>query len=334
MVLNIEIWPEITVIIPAYNSEKTIIQTINSVRNQTFTNWELIIINDGSQDATLEIISKIQDCRLKIFSFENAGANVSRNRGLKYAVGNFVSFLDADDLWTPEKLASQLEALQTNPQAAVAYSWTNCIDEKGEFLRRGSYIAATGNIYSQLLLTNFLENGSNPLMRKEAVIAVGGFDESLTAGQDWDMYLRLAANYHFVAVPSPQILYRISANSLSTNLVRQEAACLIVIERAFEQAPERLHYLKPYSLGNIYKYLLYKSLEISPAKFKFILSVKFFIRTIKYDSSVLGKTAYLKVGLNIIFRVLLPHDKYQQLLMKLPKLSNFTTILGSLVRTL
>src|SRR4028119_812278 len=109
----------ISVIIPVYNGEKTIQETIESVLNQTFTDFELIVINDGSQDATLEIVERIQDSRLKVLSYPNAGQAASRNRGLSHASGEYISFIDADDLWTPDKLEAQLRALQDNPQAAV-----------------------------------------------------------------------------------------------------------------------------------------------------------------------------------------------------------------------
>jgi glycosyltransferase involved in cell wall biosynthesis len=206
--------PLISVIIPAYNCEKSIKETINSVLQQTFTDFELIVINDGSQDSTLDVINSIQDTRMKVFSFENAGGNISRNRGLNLAVGNYISFLDADDIWTPDKLESQLEALQKNPEAHVAYSWTDYIDEEGNFLVSGRRVSVNGDVYEKLLINNFLENGSNPLIRKEALVELDGFDESLKAAQDWDMWLRLAAKYSFVAVPKVQILYR--ANFISS----------------------------------------------------------------------------------------------------------------------
>ncbi|MHC5828034.1 MAG: glycosyltransferase family 2 protein, partial [Nostoc sp.] len=139
--------PKISVIIPAYNSEKTINYTIESVLNQTFTDFELIVINDGSQDSTLEVITQIQDSRIKVFSYPNAGGNVSRNRGLYRAGGEFVSFLDADDLWTPDKLQSQLKALQENVTAKIAYSWTDYIDTNGQFLFPGKRINKNENIY-------------------------------------------------------------------------------------------------------------------------------------------------------------------------------------------
>jgi glycosyltransferase involved in cell wall biosynthesis len=90
--------PLISVVIPVYNGEKTILETIESVLNQSFTDFEIIVINDGSQDATLEIVSSIKDPRLKVFSYPNAGQAIARNRGVSHAVGEFVSFLDADDL--------------------------------------------------------------------------------------------------------------------------------------------------------------------------------------------------------------------------------------------
>ncbi|WP_329607065.1 glycosyltransferase family A protein [Planktothrix agardhii] len=102
--------PLISVIIPAYNAEKTIQETIYSVLKQTWQDFELIVINDGSQDATLEVLSSIQDPRLRILSYSNAGLASSRNRGITEATGEYISFMDADDLWTPDKLEAQFQA--------------------------------------------------------------------------------------------------------------------------------------------------------------------------------------------------------------------------------
>ncbi|QIR40369.1 glycosyltransferase [Tolypothrix sp. PCC 7910] len=328
MNININSPPQISIIIPAYNSENTIAQTINSVLNQTFSDWELIVINDGSQDKTLDIILEFNHPRIKVFSYPNSGSQKSRNRGLEHAVAEFVSFLDADDLWTPDKLESQFKALQANPQAAVAYSWTNCIDEKSQFLRRGTYISAMGNVYANLLLINFLENGSNPLIRRDALNVVGGFDESLNAAQDWDIYLRLAAHYTFVAVPSPQILYRISGNSMSTNVLGLEKGSLAVIERAFKQAPQSIQYSKKYSLGNLYKYLLFKSLEGIPEKNRVITALRFFLQAIINDVYLLKAPTLIKVFLNLIVTSILPSRQALILFQKFPNLFNIVTILG------
>lgn len=299
--------PKISVIIPAYNSEKTIKTTIESVLKQTFVDFELIIINDGSQDSTLDIISQIQDSRIKVFSFDNAGGNVSRNRGLNYAVGEFVSFLDADDIWTDDKLEIQLKALQETSQAAVAYSLTNYIDENGDFVVSGTHITVNGDVYENLLITNFLENGSNPLIRREALIDNGGFDKSLSAAQDWDMWLRLACKFDFVCIPSVQILYRISANSVSSNLVRQEKACLQVLERAYQVRPSALKDSWNISLANLYKYLTCKALQKPFNRQKGLVAAKFLWNYVLNDSSRLQRTAFnLKLLLKIVIILFLP----------------------------
>lgn len=308
--------PIISVIIPAFNSEKTIKETIDSVLKQTFTDFEIIVINDGSQDTTLELIEQIKDDRIKVFSFNNAGGNVSRNRGLKLAVGEFVSFLDADDLWTPDKLESQLADLKNNLSAQVAYSWTDYIDENGKFLVRGTHITANGDVYEQLLVSNFLENGSNPLIRRKALIALGGFDESLNAAQDWDMWLRLADQYHFVAIPSVQILYRVTANSLSTNLTRQEKSCLQVMERAYQRRPV-IAYNMSRSLAHLYKYLTCKALQAPFNREKGLVAAKFLWHYCLNESLRFSRVDFIfKLLLKIIVIIILSPKLSNKLLTK------------------
>jgi glycosyltransferase involved in cell wall biosynthesis len=322
--------PVISVIIPVYNGEKTIRETIESVLSQTFKDFELIVINDGSQDTSLEIVERIQDPRLKVFSYRNAGQATSRNRGIAHACGEYISFIDADDLWTPNKLEAQLRALQDNPQAAVAYSWTKCIDEFGQFSRRGSHISVTGDVYAKLLLIDFIENGSNPLIRTQALAEVGGFDESMTPSEDRDLWLRLAARYHFVAVPSPQILYRQSVNSESANVLRMEAASLRVIEQAFTQAPESLQHLKKHSLANIYKGLTFKALEGPPEQQRGLTAARLLWHCVRNDPALLRSRVILKVLFKIAAMTLLPPQQAQALLNKAKGLANTTTLLGYL----
>ncbi|MBZ8182200.1 glycosyltransferase [Oscillatoria salina] len=317
----------ISVIIPAYNAQKTIKETIESVLKQTFPDFELIIINDGSQDSTLEIIQEIKDPRIRVFSYQNSRQAVSRNRGISRATGEYIAFLDADDLWTPDKLEKQLTALQTNPEAAVAYSWTNWIDESSQFLRRGSYLSFNGYVYPQLLQINFLENGSNPLIRREALETVGGFEPSLTPAEDLDLYLRLAARYSFVAVQSPQILYRVSSDSMSANLDNLESACLRVFARAYTDAPESLLPLKSYSLGNLYKYLTFKALAGTPKSKDSFAAAQYFWQAVKNDPQLLKARVSLKLLLQIATILILPAQEAQNLLRK-SKLNNLNPLLG------
>lgn len=317
----------ISVIIPAYNAEKTIRRTIESVLNQTFSDFELIVVNDGSQDSTLEIISSISDPRIKVFSYPHTSANPTRNRGFSHSVGEFIAFLDADDLWTSDKLEAQLRALQSNPQAAVAYSWTDWIDESDQFLGKCCHVTENGNVYAKLLLTCFVVSGSNPLIRRQAFIEIGGFDESLVASQDFDLYLRLAAHYEYVAVPAPQVLYRISANSMFSNVRRHEETSLLVRERAFNQAPESLpQSLKQYSIANFYKCTIFRLLNDPPNREKGLESARILWNVIKYDPVMLRKKVTLKLLYKIFIFSLMPPKFAEFILNKFKELSNINAL--------
>ncbi|MEQ9670966.1 glycosyltransferase [Coleofasciculus sp. G2-EDA-02] len=294
--------PLVSVIIPVFNGEKTIKDTIESVLTQTVTDLELIVINDGSNDNTLSVISPIDDSRLKLFSYANAGLAASRNRGISQAAGKYISFIDADDLWTADKLEAQIKALGANPKAGVAYSWTDWIDESGQFLRPGGHIIANGYVYDKLLLRDFIEGGSNVLVLAKAFAEVGGFDQSLNAVEDWDMWLRLAARYEFVCVPSPQILYRISPNSMSTDVWKMETASLLVIEKAFAQSPEPLDYLKRQVLAERYKYFTFKSIEGRLERQRGLTAMRFFWRAITNDPVWLLRPKIMSI---ILFKIAL-----------------------------
>ncbi|MDY6782131.1 MAG: glycosyltransferase [Cyanobacteriota bacterium] len=291
----------ISIIIPVYNGEKTIEKTLNSVFQQTFQDIEILIIDDGSQDKTLEIVNKTGESKLKIHSQKNSGQAAARNKGIELAKGEYIAFLDADDLWTPDKLERQLNSLQTHPEAAVAYSWTDYIDESGSFVQHGRKISAEGDVYSELLTNNFIENGSNVLVRKSALDEVGNFETSLPPAADWDMWLRLAKCYPFVVVRAPQVLYRVSSSSSSSNLVKQETQCLRVIDRAFEASPNLPLSLKKRSRANIYKYLAWKALEHSSSRknaalafnftWNYILNEPAIAKELKFASILLVKSA-------------------------------------------
>lgn len=246
--------PTISVVIPAYNAERTLLETIASVQQQTFSDFEIIVINDGSTDRTLKLLQSVQDKRLKVFTYENSGLPVARNRGISHAEGEFIAFLDADDLWTSDKLEKQLAALQNNPKAGVSYSWTYFKFENEDYSYADESNLLEGNVYADLLIRNFLHNGSNPLMRKQAIEAVGLFDPNLKSCEDWDFYLRLAAKYDFALVPKAQIIYRQSSSSMTSKVEVMEKYLLLVIERAFETAPHELQFLKKESISWVYKY--------------------------------------------------------------------------------
>ncbi len=256
--------PTISVVIPAYNAERTILKTVESVRKQTFSNLEIIVINDGSTDRTLELLQSIKDERLKVFSYKNGGLPKARNRGISHAAGEFLSFIDADDLWTSDKLETQLAALQQHSEAGVAYSWT-CyfLDGQEESIFPYDPVFFAGNVYTKLLVNNFIASGSNILVRRKAIESVGEFDPTLKSCEDWDFYLRLAASWHFVVVPKHQILYRQSSNTMTSKVEVIEREGLRVVEKAYQVVPLEYQCLKNQSLAWIYEYCTQQYLKHS-----------------------------------------------------------------------
>lgn len=255
--------PTISVVIPAYNADRTILETVESVQQQTFSDFELIVINDGSTDRTPELLQSVEDQRLKIFSYENGGLPIARNRGISHATGEFITFLDADDLWTPDKLELQLAALQQHPEAGVAYSWTYFMHEKENIIHPGDRIFFEGNVQANLLVHNFIDSGSNVLIRRQAVESVGDFDPTCAGCADWDYWLRLAASWHFVVVPKHQIFYRISSGSMSAKVEVMEEVGLTVVEKAFRSVSPELQLLKNQSLARVYGYSAHLYLQHS-----------------------------------------------------------------------
>ena len=327
----------ISVIIPTYNNEKTIQETINSVLVQTFTDLEIIVINDGSNDRTVEIVQQISDPRVSIYSYSNSGPATSRNRGIRKSQGEYLSFIDGDDLWTKDKLEIQYQALQNNPQAAVVYSGTDWIDEQGNFLRHASAPAGpSGNIYAYALLYNLLGSGSNFLVRREALFAVqesdqdahSFFDEFTKPSEDWDLCMRLAKKYEFIAVPQVQILYRRSPNSLSSQLIQQEQGTTRALKKAFSQAPSSLQYLKKSSFTNIYRYLTYKSLEGIPTHQRGWQGLKVFIKLLIYDITPLRQKVTWKVLARILILLFLPNSWRLIILSKFKQLSKIEHFLS------
>ncbi|MGF1524073.1 MAG: glycosyltransferase family 2 protein [Leptolyngbyaceae cyanobacterium] len=292
----------ISVIIPAYNAERTLGEAIASVMQQTHPNWELIVVDDGSTDNSRQVVHGFQDDRIRLLTGANRGVAIARNRGIEQAQGDYLAFLDADDIWMPDKLAAQLAALQTQPEAALAYSWCDYIDNAGRWLCPGKRSIVQDDAYEQLLIANFLENASTPLIRRSALAAVGGFDPTLRCSQDRDLYLRLAARYPFVTVPQVQVHYRMSEGAMSSRLREQEADRLKVIERGFAAAPLELQPLRRQSLAHLYRYLMLRGVEepLTPQRSKEV--AKCLWLAIRYEPLLLIKqsrlllTVCIKIG--------------------------------------
>ena len=296
----------VSVIIPAYNAQETLLKTIRSIQKQTFLDFELIVINDGSTDNTLEVLSSIKEPRLKVFSYKNGGLAVARNRGIDHAIGDYITFIDADDLWVPDKLELQLAALQQHPKSGIVYSWTAFINEEGKILYFQKPLFFEGDVYPKILVKNFIASGSNILIRRETIETVGKYDPHLKSAEDWDYNIRLAAHCPFAVVPKYQILYRKSSGAMSSKVDVMEKANLFVIERAFQNAPPELQFLKNCSLANIHQFFANLYLDYVLSKDKVNKANQKLKKAIQFHPIILLERETQRLILKLVLLQLLP----------------------------
>lgn len=210
--------PVISVIIPTYNMEPWITDTIHSVLKQSFSNFECIIIDDGSTDNTVSTIQQIHDPRLHILQQTNQGVSAARNTGLSHAKGQYIAFLDGDDLWDPQFLQIMLNALQTSPGSKL--SWCNTVMFMDVTYKKKPQpwgnIHKTGNIWWDFLQHTYFTMGAF-LVETQLIKHIGIFDTTLLVGEDRDFILRILAYLYskpssfaqVVHIPIPLKFYRI-----------------------------------------------------------------------------------------------------------------------------
>jgi hypothetical protein len=257
--------PVVSVLVPARDAESTIRQTLESVRRQTFEDFELIVIDDGSTDATLELVEAVADPRFRSYSYPPAGLTAARNRGLEKARGEFVSFIDADDLWTPDKLKAQVAALRRHPEAGAAYSWTVFLDEEGTYLFAKEPSYAEGDIHEELKNGFFIASGSNVILRRSCVEKMARFDASFKICGDWEYMVRFSARWSVVVIPRYQVLYRLSSNSISSQLQDVELGNSRLWRAMFEPLSQSSP-LGRASLSNILQYECFLYLTRAPVE--------------------------------------------------------------------
>lgn len=210
----------ISVIVPTYNRAALIHETLASIFEQTYADYEVLVVDDGSDDGTYETLASYGD-RIRYLRIQHAGASVARNAGMALARGDTVAFLDSDDRWTPTFLEKMTAALTAAPGAGFAYC------DYAMFSRDGPVQPVclapdekiNGDIFPKLLEGAFVCTGSL-LIRRSALQQIGGFDPGLRIVHDWDLWLRLAHRYDAVYVDEPLLRIRRHAENLSHDAVR------------------------------------------------------------------------------------------------------------------
>ena len=239
--------PLITVVVPAYNAERFLARTLQSALQQTYTSLEVIVVNDGSTDATERIAKDFAqaDPRLRVISVENGGVASARNVGLFEAQGELVAFLDADDLWHPSKVERQIASL-TKPEgsdAAASYTLMRIIDVNDRVVRNGSGVGYSGYIFARHLFSRPVGNGSSLMVRRETAVMIGGFDRSWADRQiggceDLDFELKIAARYPIQAIRQFLVGYRAYPENMSSDGLRLARSVLSTVESHLKAHPE------------------------------------------------------------------------------------------------
>ena len=301
----------VSIIMPAYNAEKFISDSINSVLKQTYTNWELLIINDGSIDSTIQITEnyKATDARIKVFNQENKKQAGARNTGIKQSTGYWIAFLDADDIWDERMLEKQIETSKKYPLVDVIYT-DGWIFNNNDFQNLFPYLTITGKIieYKEMYNLEYLYNHIpvlSVIVRKSLIDKIGLQDEErvFCGCEDWDYWLRMAkAGSIFYGIPEKLFFYRRHGNNMSDNYTKMLLAQVAVFIKNYQ--PNLFYKKKPIVLLEKQVFSLLKIL-IRKKKFEDVryvlrnmetLSFSYFYRLIRVLIKFMGEYAYFPVA--------------------------------------
>jgi glycosyltransferase involved in cell wall biosynthesis len=230
--------PTVDVIIPTYNTSKYLPIAIESVIAQTFEDWRILLIDDGSTDDTAGVVAPYLaklGTKIKYIRQPNGGVSSARNNGLRNVSAEFIALLDADDVWLPCRLSESLRCFEGRPKVGLAYGLISRIDADGAVIDTfaGNKKHAEGCVAPYIYMRRIQLPTSSMTFRKECVDKVGGFDESLRQTEDRDLWLRMAFHYEVAFAPTVVALYRTSGDSLTTDTNGMLKAQLQFIEKHY-----------------------------------------------------------------------------------------------------
>jgi hypothetical protein len=256
--------PNVSVIMPCYRATATLETAVQSVLAQSFADFELLIIDDGSPDDTLAVARALaqSDQRIRVLTQANAGPAAARNTGVAVARANVLAFLDADDRWEPELLARHLAHFRADPACGVSFARVRFYDPAMQ--RAGSVSAAAGRLtLAAILGENPICTTSNIVAQRTVFTAAGNFDTTLTHGEDQEWVARVLATTHWAVQGLPDILvhYRTSPAGLSADLPRMRNGWMAVMERVAAYAPRETIGVTPEVTAMFHRYLARRALR-------------------------------------------------------------------------
>ena len=259
--------PTVSVIMPVYNTAKYIEAAIDSVLAQTFTNFELLIIDDEGTDNSIDLSRAYDDRRIRIISQRNRGLAGARNTGIRHAAGEIIALLDSDDIWEPSKLEKHVAHLRTNPEVGVSYAASAMIDDDGHFLRIVQRPKLKNVTARDVFLRNPVGNGSAAVLRRAALDDIAFlsldreeldyFDPTFRQSEDIECWCRIAlmTSWKFEGIDGALTQYRINEGGLSANVVSQFATWCRVRDRVQQIDPKFAGKWAPYAEAYQLRYL-------------------------------------------------------------------------------
>lgn len=233
--------PLVSVVIPTFNRADAVIRSITSADVQTYPNLEVIVVDDHSSDDTVaRVEAMVLNVPLRMIQLaENQGGSAARNAGIAAAKGDYIAFLDSDDIWEPDKIARQIETLKAaGPEYDVCYTAVRFFDPSGN-ITRVRPATREGSIRSDLLGANWVGTTSSVLVARHCLDQAGMFDCAMPSCQDWDLWIRLAALTRFVALNEPLVRYAVSVTGRITNNPRARLTGHLRIYKKYMKAVHR-----------------------------------------------------------------------------------------------
>ncbi len=244
--------PRVSIIIPTYNRSKLLRVALKSALAQTYPNIEIIVVDDGSTDDTAAVVAQYAG-RVTYLKQANQDVAAARNTGIRAASGEYLTFLDDDDLIMPTKIARQVQVLASRPEVGLVHCRFYYADEDGNYLYKADLLPE-GEVLQELVCSNFVWVGA-PLIRRHCFDQVGLFDEEIPAiCADWDMWLRIAqAGYRFACVQEPLGVYRIHRDGMMSDVAELERGNFAVLEKVYSNPhlPADVAALKEQAYGKI-----------------------------------------------------------------------------------
>ncbi len=288
--------PKVSIIIPAHNRAHLLQRAIESLLNQTYKEFEVIVVDDGSIDGTKEVVKDCNDARIRYIKLEeNRGAAAARNIGIDNAKGEFIAFQDTDDEWHHEKLKMQMKEFETtSSKIGVIYTgiWRIKSDKKN-YVPANKIFKKEGNIHNALLMGNFIPLPA-AVVKKECFSETGLFDESLPCLQDWELWIRISKRYDFKYLKEPLVNAYYTSDSISIDYEKLIIAVEYILNKHFDEFKKNKKALAKRYIHLAHYLCLYGNIEKGRKYLmKALMEYPFYVTSlVLFILSFLGQRAY------------------------------------------